>query len=46
MALGLEIHNGTAAGLIARLRPHMQDRLVIGDEANHLQWPQLEGCIS
>lgn len=42
-ALGLEIHNGTAAGLIARLRPHVRDRLVIVDEANHLKWPQLEG---
>lgn len=43
VALGLEVTVGTAATQIARLRPHVRNRLVIVDEANHLKWPQLEG---
>ncbi|MHC8398810.1 AAA family ATPase [Pseudomonas sp. MDT1-17] len=43
VALGLEVTTGTAAGLIARARPLVKNRLVIVDEANHLKWPQLEG---
>lgn len=43
VALGLEVTGGTAATQIARLRPHVRNRLVIVDEANHLKWPQLEG---
>ncbi|MFL1552253.1 AAA family ATPase [Pseudomonas sp. D47] len=43
LALGLDASGGTAATQIARLRPHVKNRLVIVDEANHLKWPQLEG---
>ncbi|MFJ3368169.1 AAA family ATPase [Pseudomonas sp. NPDC086251] len=42
-ALGLDVTGGTAATQIARLRPRVNNRLVIIDEANHLKWPQLEG---
>lgn len=41
--LGLDVNGGTAATQIARLRPHVKERLVIIDEANHLKWPQPEG---
>jgi DNA transposition AAA+ family ATPase len=43
VALGLDVSGGTAATQIARLRPKVNNRLVIVDEANHLKWPQLEG---
>lgn len=43
LALALDNTHGTAASLVARLRPHVQGRLVIIDEANHLKWPQMEG---
>ncbi|HIE0070017.1 TPA: AAA family ATPase [Pseudomonas aeruginosa] len=42
-ALGLDVGNGTAAGLIRQVRPCVRARLIIVDEANHLKWPQLEG---